>query len=1107
MPTPLLKLIPGFLFFIIGLIFINPLFAQQPAISKKILKPAVQIGKDHVTEVISLMGDNFTHSRFSAQSTFSSAVPNAIQQRKQDHGNKFQAARNTGSIKNLMASSSEQSVCYAISGRNFLFQDSILMYTGDPSLTADGNVIVSGEYADYSTLPLVSAGGFCMKTDLQGNIIWAKLFDSAVHKKFGYINYTKSLELSDGSILLAGRTSNDIYVNADFILTKLDKNGNLIWTKTYQSRLWQGFNGSGDYFVLNDLKEDKSTGDIYFVGSHWFSSVAVTKVNSNNGAIIWSNAYDTFDNDYGFGIVINAGNLFVFQLSLSTYNVNNINVTSVNKVNGDSIFTRFYKFDGGPLDPQMYKTFQVQHLNNGHYMLSGATTQFSEFPSFTGTKDLYHAEIIEFDESLNFVNAFGFKNRIESNGYNTKVTLYPDGSGVFTMLDFISSFTGESEICLFKGDQIYHQRRRLINNEGIPHEPFAVRLSNGGSLMIKLMGDSTKMAKDGSRLDYYRIHPSDTPSTCLGILSSSNSTWHRTYNPYQSKIDSVKRNIFRESTVKTFDTWNFTAAPAPACTVVSNCDTLSLTSSETSVCPGTVITLTTSKNSSCGSLIPLSFDSSKVGLVTRLTDSTYSFQMTTPGNIYISASLLGCAQLNDTVHIQVLPARNAVNLGNDSVICPGNSIKLNAGSGFASYLWQDGLTDSIYTVTQPGTYIVAALNGCGVTFRDTIIVYSHAPIPFNIGMDRTKCNGDTVHLNAPPGFLNYTWSNNYNISSLTTQTVVVNPMIDTSYYVKAEKSPGCFAYDTVNIRVLKSPVINLGDDRRFCLGDSAALAAGPGFHSYLWNKGQITETITAKSAGIYWVNATTSNGCSSRDTVEVLNPFALPVVKLDKNNALCFGQSKTLTAGFFDSYIWNTGATIQSINVTNIGTYSVIATDENGCKGTDTTTIQKINPLPVKFLLADTSICEYESLLLKPLNSYNKYAWSNGENKQSITVKKPGIYWLEVTDMNACIGRDTIVVSPKKCMAGFFAPTAFTPNGDNLNDSFAPLIFGNVVSYRFTIFNRWGEVVFQTTEARKGWDGTFKGHLEPSAVFSWICTYQLEDEKPKTEKGTAALIR
>ncbi|MGL6269135.1 MAG: gliding motility-associated C-terminal domain-containing protein, partial [Chitinophagaceae bacterium] len=507
------------------------------------------------------------------------------------------------------------------------------------------------------------------------------------------------------------------------------------------------------------------------------------------------------------------------------------------------------------------------------------------------------------------------------------------------------------------------------------------------------------------------------------------------------------------------------------------------------------------------SLIPLHFDSSTVGLVSRLTDSTYSFQMTTPGNIFISASLQGCTQLNDTVLIQVLPARNAVNLGKDSVICPGNSIKLNAGYGFASYLWQDGLTDSIYTVTQPGIYSITAVNGCGMTFRDTLIVSAHSPIPFNIGIDRIICNSDTVHLKAPPGFLNYTWSNNYNISSLITQAVVVNPLMDTSYYVKAEKSPGCFAYDTVNIRVNKSPAIYLGADRRFCLGDSALFDAGQGFQSYHWNSGQISEKIVIKSAGIYWINATTSNGCSSRDTVEVLNPFVLPVVQLDKNNALCFGQSKTLTANVFASYLWNTGATTKSINISNIGTYSVIVTDVNGCKGTDTSTIQKINSLPFNFLLGDTAICEYESLVIKPLNSYNEYAWSNGENKKSITVKKPGIYWLEVTDINTCIGRDTVVVLPKKCMAGFFAPTAFTPNGDNLNDRFAPLIFGNIVSYRFTIFNRWGEVVFQTTETRKGWDGTLKGHLEPSAVFSWICTYQLEGEKTKTEKGTAALIR
>ena len=78
-----------------------------------------------------------------------------------------------------------------------------------------------------------------MKTDLQGNVIWSKLNDSTVHADYDFMNYFRLLELKDGSILLAGRTTNKISNNNDFVLTKLDNTGNIIWLKTYESKCFQ----------------------------------------------------------------------------------------------------------------------------------------------------------------------------------------------------------------------------------------------------------------------------------------------------------------------------------------------------------------------------------------------------------------------------------------------------------------------------------------------------------------------------------------------------------------------------------------------------------------------------------------------------------------------------------------------------------------------------------------------------------------------------------------------------------------------------------------------------------------------------------------------------
>jgi gliding motility-associated-like protein len=431
---------------------------------------------------------------------------------------------------------------------------------------------------------------------------------------------------------------------------------------------------------------------------------------------------------------------------------------------------------------------------------------------------------------------------------------------------------------------------------------------------------------------------------------------------------------------------------------------------------------------------------------------------------------------------------------------------LHAGNSFSSYLWQDGSTDSVLTVTTPGTYWVHVSDLCGNNFADSITI-SPFTVSISIGPDRTKCNSDTLHLSASSGFLNYTWSNSYNISSTTTQNVVVNPLTDTAYSIKAEKTPGCFAYDTVRISVYHSPVIDLGTDKSFCTGDSAVFTAGSGFSGYLWDNGATAPQITAKSAGSYSVTATTAQGCKSYDTVKVVNVFSSPVVALDHTPALCTGTSRTLDAGSFASYLWNNGSSSRTLSINAIGVYAVAVSDNHGCTGSDTTTITTLLPLPMGFLPPDTSLCSYSSVTIKALNNYSAYVWSNGATASSITVTQPGLYWLQVKDANNCTGKDSLLVNPKDCMKGFYIPTAFTPNGDGKNDVFRPMLFGNVKTYQFTVYNRWGQAVFQTTDLTKAWDGKLGSGTKDSNVFVWSCTYQMEGEEIKTEKGTVVLIR
>lgn len=494
----------------------------------------------------------------------------------------------------------------------------------------------------------------------------------------------------------------------------------------------------------------------------------------------------------------------------------------------------------------------------------------------------------------------------------------------------------------------------------------------------------------------------------------------------------------------------------------------------------------------------------------EVNDSTLSIQFKQSGKYRLIAFLnSACTEIADTMDLQVTVNPSiGLSLGADMSLCPGNSMLLNAKKGFTSYAWQDGSRDSIFLVTNPGTYHIVVQDACGGEFRDTIIITAAPPIPFTLGADRVKCNNDTVQLRAPSGFLNYSWGPDYNASSSSGQVVVLNPAKDTAYYVRAEKTKGCYAFDTVYVKVNQSPKIYLGRDTSFCAGGSVLLQAGAGFTRYVWNDGSATVSKLATVRGSYWVKAWDNNNCMSTDTLSILEVYKNPVVRLGKDSLLCFGDTRVLDAGSsFTSYVWNTGSSDQKLRVTTLGKYTVKVIDKNGCRGSDSVSIIRMISLPSNFLPGDATICSYGSLDLTPTKAFSNYLWNTGATTTTLTIKQPGTYWLEVKDKDGCKGRDTVVVNLQQCMEGFYIASAFTPNNDGKNDLFRPLLFGKVTKFKFSIFNRYGGLVFETSDLQKGWDGKAAGVEEGTHAYVWTCEYQFEGKEKKVEKGTVTLLR
>jgi gliding motility-associated-like protein len=542
------------------------------------------------------------------------------------------------------------------------------------------------------------------------------------------------------------------------------------------------------------------------------------------------------------------------------------------------------------------------------------------------------------------------------------------------------------------------------------------------------------------------------------------------------------------------------------CSSTSNCSTISLRDPG-AVCElGTDIHIPFSTNAGC-TLKPGWIYDTTFAQLQRVTDSSAVFRFRKAGNIQLKATInAGCRLYADSLTISVRDVRTRPQLGADTAFCPGDTLRLSAGTGFDTYLWQDGNRDSVYTVRQPGTYHVSVTNACGNSYTDTIVVLRTAVPLLNLGNDTTLCPASSLSLEAPAGFSTYIWTlsngNQFNGRNLSLNAVT-SPF---SLQMLARTVEGCAARDTLNIGVFPTPSVRIGPDIEFCSGDSARISAGGGYLSYTWNNGNTTSSIVARSAGLYWLRATDINGCVSSDTLTI-TVNTLPVVSLGADRNLCAGVTLSLDPGNFSQYRWQDGSTGRTFQIKEAGSYFVTVTNNRGCSGSDSLRIGAILPSPSDFLQASVTFCKYQEVTLSPTANFSSYRWSTGAGQRNITVNRGGSYTLEVEDANGCRGKDTIRVIENDCLNGVFIPNAFTPNGDQLNDRFMALVYGKVISFRLQVYNRFGELVFTTTDPRQGWDGIFKGKNSPSGNFAWQCSYQLEGSEPVYQKGTVMLIR
>ena len=462
---------------------------------------------------------------------------------------------------------------------------------------------------------------------------------------------------------------------------------------------------------------------------------------------------------------------------------------------------------------------------------------------------------------------------------------------------------------------------------------------------------------------------------------------------------------------------------------------------------------------------------------------------------YIVTATGRCGTKKDTVSF-VAPTGTNVNLGRDTSICQGSSLTLNATTSgtTVSYTWSTGASTPTISVTQSGTYWVrVTADGC--TSTDTIrITVTTIPSAFNLGNDTTYCGNFTRVLST--GNTTTTWSTGATGASIT----VTQP----GRYIATITNTCGSRKDTINLYQNPIPQINLGRDTSICQGNSLMLNATTSGTtvSYTWSTGASTPTINVTQSGTYWVRVT-ADGCTSTDTIRITVNTIPSAFNLGNDTTYCGNFTRVLSTGNATT-TWSTGATGASITVTQPGTY--YADLVNSCGGkSDTIEITQDN-FPQLELKGDTVICDGNTAILTAISNASQLIWNNGDTTRTLQINQHGTYWVMASNQN-CSTADSIYI--EDCEGDLWVPKAFTPNDDGINDQF--ILYGKYVSdYHLRIFDRWGQLLFESQDINNSWDGTYKGKIVQLESYSWIAIYKIKLDgkvQDKMKKGTVTVLK
>jgi len=476
-------------------------------------------------------------------------------------------------------------------------------------------------------------------------------------------------------------------------------------------------------------------------------------------------------------------------------------------------------------------------------------------------------------------------------------------------------------------------------------------------------------------------------------------------------------------------------------------------------------------------------------------DAEGFYQITLTGN-----DDTGCLDGNiDAVEVEVVGGVNPEIIAPEN-ICAGEIAEIQGVASEAAYWENNPVISSATEMTQiitPESSVTIELTDSNMCEEETV---SHTievdQLELEIEYPEQICLGDEVNLVAIGGSI-FEWSDeNENILG-ENNALLITPEATSAYTIYSATDAGCEGEESFSIEVIESSPGGLDYGPVFsCENEDLVLTAANG-DSWLWTPGNLTtQSITVNLEESQSYEVLISNICGS-GTDEVLVEVGAAEASVMEPDSICLNEELLLTASGGVAYQWtnlNTGEVLPNPNVspTENTAYQVIVADQNGCVDS-TSTFITVLPLPFVDAGANIEVMFLDTAILDGSVDTDTYYWTTHPDLSCLTCLDPTVYpsqnqwyFLNAIDEFGCKNYDAVLV---QVTGPLFVPNSFTPDGDGLNDVF--IADGLLVEgFQMQIFDRWGELIFESNDPKIGWDGTFKGHEPIIDTYTWRITYK-----------------